>query len=282
MTDWKHEAQRTGLPCFPIHIVWDDAKQKWNKKPLINTWQRVTQSDLEALPWGPPCNGYGMVMGNGVYAIDMDTYKEESEARAKVAEWDLPLTRVHKTVSGGMHLIFSLPTAYPNLPTRNKVVAGMETRGRGGFIAFGEGYELAVDTTPVELPVSVCTELLAGYHSSKVSLPPEGFVDEPVVRLRLMNSMEMGGVKFNRRWRGAPEELSDTSASGWDHSISHLLAREGFSYPEIVWILENLFEHGVVARDGLTRVTQRAVRRSAAKAVRDRDTRREKMLGVYQ
>lgn len=155
--DWKEEARKTGLPVFPV-MIWKDGTKN-RKKPLTPRGHLDASMDVDSFDWSQ-ANGYGVPMGGGLYAFDPDDYKDGVDPD----EWlrdegllDLP-TRVHRTVSGGRHIVVRVPEGCEDLPTM-KIDEGLDTRGLGGWIAFGEGYSVLDPSPPAEMPMGAYEKL---------------------------------------------------------------------------------------------------------------------------
>ncbi|WP_433988655.1 hypothetical protein SuNHUV7_22320 (plasmid) [Pseudoseohaeicola sp. NH-UV-7] len=268
---WADYAATTGLPVFPVAILWDAAKGKWTKRPLTRNGHLNASTDVSRFDWSR-ANGFGIAMGNGLYSLDLDGYKDGCLAEQWLIQWQVPTaTRTHRTVSGGLHLLYTLPVKHRDLRTRQNVVQGLDTRGVGGWIAFGAGYAVADSSPLAELPEMACDELLAGSGPSRdLTLPPLAAIDRADVTRRLGLALTFGRPSLRYRWAGGADGLHDTSASGFDMSIAKLLSNERFKYSEIVWLLATQFQHGVVARDGWTEITERQAMRAAARAVKGR------------
>ncbi|MEP3297733.1 MAG: VapE domain-containing protein [Pseudoruegeria sp.] len=179
MTAWKEAARHTGWIVFPIRIEWNGTK--WDKKPLVKAWHNVTKDQIDTMSW-ENANGFGILTGGcgGPYVLDLDTYKEGSEADAWLASRGLNgPTRTHKTVSGGIHKIYTLPPTV-NLRNRANIVHGLDSRGDGGFIAFGEGYEVIDDSIPAQLSATHCAELDTGAKAARDETDHAAFQSAPL------------------------------------------------------------------------------------------------------
>lgn len=268
--DWKEEARASSLPAFPIRIRWNQVTKKWDKLPLTPNGLNDATYLIDKLDW-THANGYGIAMGevSGLYAFDLDDYKEGCEGDQWMDRWNIPReTRTHETISGGRHLIFSLMNQYKRLPTRAGIVKGLDSRGQGGFIAFGEGYKLIDDRFPAILHPDVCEEIIrtAGGGGGEVQLQEykvPGNPDEIMAKLRRKINFHKA---LRNRWLGKKDGLRDTSGSAMDHSMAKLLTLAGFDYNEVVWIILNAYDHGSARAKGDWKVAMRAAGRSAAKA----------------
>jgi Bifunctional DNA primase/polymerase, N-terminal len=258
-----------GIPVFPIKIV-QRADGSWDKVPLIRDWVEAA-STPDKFDWSR-ANGCGLRMGNGWYALDVDIRKPG--AREAAILWidahKVPrTTRQHLTVSGGFHLIYRLPLGWENLRTRANVVTGLDTRGAGGFIAFGAGYRVADgrDVPPAMLPVDACMALDAASERGGTlvigALTPVD-TDELQNKLNIILSNRTG--QLARRWAGIGTGMADSSRSAMDMSVARLLAQCGFTESEIVTALIDFYRYGQAAALGGAKGT-RAAHRCAARAI---------------
>ena len=98
--------------------------------------------------------GVPMGRASGVIAIDIDV-----KDGAPGMEWlaanahRMPRTRRHRTMSGGVHLLFQAPET----PIRNsvgKIAPGVDVRGEGGYVIFppSPGYTIDDDAMPAPIP----------------------------------------------------------------------------------------------------------------------------------
>lgn len=276
MTSWRDEAEATGLRVFPVRIVKSDGR--WSKRPLVEAWQQVASREVSDFDW-TRANGYGVLMGDGVYALDLDEYKSGCAAERWLTKWGVPMeTRTHRTISGGRHLIYKLPDSHWDLRTRANVVAGLDTRGVGGFIAFGEGYEVLDPSPPAVLPINVCKELARGGGSlGAVTLPKY----EPIAPGDLR-------AKFERAERADPrleammalpdwdDERTDRTRSAADMAFAAYLSQQGWTISEIAQALLEVYPHGQAAKLKTRRWQERAAMRCAVKVTASREERAEK------
>ncbi len=72
---WKDKAGKTSLPGFPIEISDEDGK--WTKRPLTARGHLNASTDVDRFDWSV-ANGFGIRMGQGLYALDIDDYKNAS------------------------------------------------------------------------------------------------------------------------------------------------------------------------------------------------------------
>lgn len=284
--DWRAQAAAAKLPVFPIRIF-QDADGHWCKVPLIKGGHGHKDASYDVAkfdPHWPRANGYGIPMGSvatgiAFYALDLDQYAPGYAGDEWLDRWAVPReTRTVRTISGGFHLIFSLPAAFAGLRNRGDIVKGLQARGEGGWCAFGAGYELVLDVPPVLLPSGVCEALQrtpglghnGGPGLDGGELPELHPVDADDV-MRRLGRILLGDhlpLSLEKAWTGTREESDgDTSKSGNDHALACSLALFDFSASEICYILLRQYPHGVAAKKGVNPTTIRAARRSAAKAV---------------
>lgn len=271
---WHQQAAESGLRVFPIRIAWDPVAGKWDKVPLAKDWVQRAQYLAVADPFDwRHANGYGIAMGGGYYALDVDDPGPDAPPARWIAERRLPPTREHATVSGGRHLIFALLGRQRDLRSRANIVPGLDARGAGGFIAFGEGYAVTRDVAPSILPPEVGEELGRQSASEGPLAGERGFVaayhpPEPDGAAGcLQRALVTGPAVLRRRWQGDTTGLRDTSRSAMDHSVARLLGLCGLGEDVIVWALLERFAHGAAAGKGASHVAIRAAARSALKSV---------------
>ncbi len=116
-----------GIPVFPV---------KDNKAPLTQNGlhDAVTEpNEVRALFefYGDDVGGIGGKMGDGIFAVDIDLYKnDEVKAwyKARIDDKTLVQTRTHTTRSGGVHLLYEgeAPTCKP--------APGVDVKSDGGYI----------------------------------------------------------------------------------------------------------------------------------------------------
>ncbi|MEY8095849.1 bifunctional DNA primase/polymerase [Falsihalocynthiibacter sp. S25ZX9] len=275
MTGWKREAERLkAVITFPIKITWDERRQKWDKLPLLTGWQNLRCSYLDGPCWAK-ANGFGILMGNGFFGLDLDSYKVGAEPDVWLKKHGVTGgTRVHKTVSGGTHALYRIHPKFDggNLPTRANIVSGLDGRGKGGWIAFGEGYELIKPLPLAYLPDSASQSIIDGYSGGSGAgsvLGPYSVLSQAqkeAVMKRLKIKL-LVGARIAHRWRGVKAKLKEAgrSRSCMDYSMAHLLARAEFTADEIAYLLMEEFEHGQARHLGAAGV--RAVQRCASAAV---------------
>lgn len=241
-TNWLEIAKKAGPPAFPIRVAWDEPRQKFQKKPLIPNWQKAAGQNVDQMPWAA-ANGFGMLMGRGFYALDVDAYKDAAAPRQWIRSVGADIaTRTHATVSGGLHAIFRTPPDMPEIPTRQNIVKGLDGRGTGGFIAFGEGYSLRRDVPLAVLPEKACQAIIDGYSGAGggAALVVPQDAAGPVDAAALAAKLEHWRAKvraLDRRLKGDPTGLNDQSRSAVAYSTAHLLDMCGFSHAEIVAVL---------------------------------------------
>ncbi|WP_425045240.1 bifunctional DNA primase/polymerase [Primorskyibacter sp. S87] len=259
---------------FPVKVFRSD--ERWQKIPLVGEWQKLTASVPDGDPAWARANGVGILMGRGLYALDLDSYKSGSAPEQWLKRHELTGdTRVHRTVSGGLHAIYRVPAKFGDLPTRSGIVAGLDGRGTVGFIAFGEGYSVVRAKAPATMTDSACREILDRYSGGsrrrRLDLPEPNELT-PEHKADVMERLEVKilvGARIACRWKGMTGSLKEParSRSAMDYSMAHMLARAGFSFDEIVFLLIEKFEHGQAANRPHVR-QPRAARRCAADAIR--------------
>jgi hypothetical protein len=284
MNQWAATAHKMKWAvCFPIRIFYDKKRDRWEKVPTkdMTGFLELTASVPADDPRWEKANGFGIVMRDGLYALDVDVHKDET-VMANVREWFAKQglsgqTRTHKTPSGGWHFLYQVPAKWGDLRSRVNIIYGLDGRGgregSGGWIAFGEHYELAREKPPLTLTESACRiieeegqirfggSIIASAQVGSYAAPDN--VDDIVDRLLYLVEHNH---KINARWRGLSQGMEDASRSAMDMSLSWWLAAHGFERDEIAYILLNEYEKGQ-ARYLELKYGQRAAMRCAARAM---------------
>lgn len=151
-----------GVPVFPCGV---------DKRPMTRDGFYDATTDPEQVRRlfelaGDNCYiGGRMGEESGLFACDFDIYKDgDAGASAQqymaelIAKGVLPDTQRHRTVNGGLHLIFQSRFGYPNC----KPVAGVEIKGEGGYIILppSRGYLIEQDVGFREAPKALIDMLM--------------------------------------------------------------------------------------------------------------------------
>lgn len=119
-----------GFPCFPC---------RGDKAPACPGGFKAATTDQAALPelWNRfpgPLLGVATGTLSGFDVLDLDAKHAEARAWWREKRSDLPITRVHRTRSGGLHLL--LRHADGLRCSAGKIAAGIDVRADGGFIVW--------------------------------------------------------------------------------------------------------------------------------------------------
>jgi hypothetical protein len=99
--------------------------------------------------------------GERFVVLDLDLqHREAADWWAENRE-DIPLTRRHRTRSGGMHLLFRPRSIVRN--TTGKIAPHVDTRGQGGYVIWwpAEGHEVEHSDRLAEVPDFIVQKLTA-------------------------------------------------------------------------------------------------------------------------
>lgn len=138
-----------------IRVIWIPPG---SKAPVMKAWPNAATTERTVIEqWAldhPGCN-FGLVMGDGFVAIDIDDPGKYPEL--KTLGLDLPPTRKHRTAKG-LHLIYGVP---PGVTIRNTVKkfgivdvrhANAQVVAPGSVHPSGFVYEIAEDLPIAQLP----------------------------------------------------------------------------------------------------------------------------------
>jgi Bifunctional DNA primase/polymerase, N-terminal len=118
-----------GIPVFPC--------RRPDKRPICPNGFYDATSDTAAVKrlWTVhPGNLIGVPTGpmSGLFAADIDSGRHASAAEWHQQNQHRLQTRVHRTESGGLHLLFRHHSGLRN--SQSKLAHGVDTRGEGGYI----------------------------------------------------------------------------------------------------------------------------------------------------
>jgi len=146
-----------GIPVFPCGA---------GKQPLTKNGFKDAVTDPAAVKklfgkFNSSARMIGARMGkeSGIFAVDFDLYKSNSVKEYMeelIEEGSLPDSRIHRTKSGGLHILYSHDSVWPNTqPTE-----GVDIKGEGGYIIVppSPGYEV-VQEGLIEAPLSLMKRL---------------------------------------------------------------------------------------------------------------------------
>jgi hypothetical protein len=180
----------TGLPCFPCQ--WS------NKAPAIpgpGGYKHATadQDALRQLWWRYPGRLVGVATGeiSGLDVLDIDGVKRP-EAAAWLAKnrHRLPVTRVHRTRSGGLHLM--LKHAPGVRISASRIARGVDVRGDGGYAIWwpAAGYSVVCDVPPAPWPQWLLEALLSPGVSPRPQIHDGKGLLSPAVRISILKPLE--------------------------------------------------------------------------------------------
>jgi len=195
-----------GIPVFPCAP---------NKQPMTQRGFYDASTDPEAVKQMFSLAGEDTLIGarmgeaSGLFAVDLDIYKsgEEGEAAQKymaqlIADGLLPDTQRHRTMSGGLHLIYQSDDAWPNC----KPSKGVDIKGEGGYVILppSRGYSIEDDAGFRTAPKALIETLLTAKRQHT-----EKDVDEHVKAITaghdLHDSITSIAAKMFRQGRSAGE-----------------------------------------------------------------------------
>lgn len=147
-----------GLPCFPCRA---------NKWPATRHGHLEATSDPAALRalWRRcpgPLVGVRTGQASGLSVLDIDGPRHpEAEAWFTVHRPRLPVTRVDRAQSGGLHIVFQHAPGVRN--TQSRLAAGVDTRGDGGYVIWwpAAGCPLVCDAPPAPWPQGLLLGLIS-------------------------------------------------------------------------------------------------------------------------
>jgi Bifunctional DNA primase/polymerase, N-terminal len=127
-----------GLPCFPCAV----SKRPSCPHGFLNASSE--QAELRELWAKHPGILVGVPTGeaSGIDVLDVDPKHQEAFDWCKAHHKQLPTTRVHKTRSGGVHVLFR--HAHGLRCSASRVTRGVDVRANGGYIVWWPAIGLPV------------------------------------------------------------------------------------------------------------------------------------------
>jgi hypothetical protein len=174
----------TGLPCFPCGA---------NKTPAIpgeGGYKHATADPaaLRALwrRYPGPLVGVRTGEASGLSVLDIDGPKHpEADVWLAAHRAQLPVTRIHRTRSGGLHFVFRHVSGVRN--SQSRLAKGVDTRGEGGSVVWWPiaGCPVVCDAPPAPWPEWLFRALWPPIPPRPIIHDDKGQVS-PALRDRLM------------------------------------------------------------------------------------------------
>jgi hypothetical protein len=170
-----------GIPVFPC--------RRPDKRPTCPNGFYDATSEPAAVkrPWSAhPGNLIGVPTGliSGLFAADIDSGRHLSAAEWHQQNQHRLQTRVHRTESGGLHLLFQHQPGLRN--SQSKLAHGVDTRGEGGYIIWWPAH-VTQRSSGIEAPV----EAVPGWMVRALAPPPP---PPPPPRSRYDNASSFAGI----------------------------------------------------------------------------------------
>ena len=189
------EWAKMGVPVFPCG---------GNKAPLTENGFYDAVTDPQAVKglfdlYGSQAKLIGARMGeaSGLFCMDFDLYKGDQPRNYMeklMAAGQLPDSRCHRTMNGGLHVFYYSDEEWPNL----KPCPGVEVKGEGGYVIVppSPGYEIVDGRQSVDAPAGLLSEL----HKAR-DLMSSSSIDE--LKFAVINASD-----FHDSLRGIAARLS--------------------------------------------------------------------------
>jgi hypothetical protein len=171
----------TGLPCFPCG---------GNKAPTIpgdGGYKHATADPVAlGMLWGcypGPLVGVRTGAASGLAVLDIDAPKHpEADVWLAAHRAELPVTRIHRTRSGGLHFVFGHAPGVRNSQGRpGRPAAGVDTRGDGGYVIWwpAVGCPVLCDAPPAPWPQWLLEVLWPATASTAAAETGRATLDQP-------------------------------------------------------------------------------------------------------
>jgi hypothetical protein len=177
--DWARLYAGLGWSVVPV--------RRGEKIPAV-AWARYQQQpadDAQLAAWfGEGGMGLGLVQGQraGTIVLDFDASDGGMDTLAQLEARGLPVSVRAFTPGGGVHVVLRHPGMH--IPTRKRILPGLDVRGDGGFIvacpsvhASSRQYAWDVDAHPEDAPVADCPGWLISHLVGAAPVAPGGAGD---------------------------------------------------------------------------------------------------------
>jgi hypothetical protein len=142
--DWALYLARNNIPVFPCSP---------DKTPrTAHGFKDASSDERQIRRWFGPCPDALIGVPTGVKFDVLDLDLQHAEARAWLADHQLPDTRTHLTRSGGQHLLFKPTSGLSN--SIGKPARGIDIRAAGGYVIWwpAHGFEVEHPDKLAEMP----------------------------------------------------------------------------------------------------------------------------------
>jgi Bifunctional DNA primase/polymerase, N-terminal len=170
LLDTALQLAAVGTPVFPCLLNKHPAtphgfKDASTDDNIVREWWRACPSALVGVPTGE---------ASGLDVLDLD-------AKHNTATWwwgenkaRVPATRIHRTRSGGLHLLFKHDSQVRS--SAGKLALGVDTRGTGGYVIWWAAeFPVLSDAPPAQWPDWLLEEFRPKARAPSASSNPPGF-----------------------------------------------------------------------------------------------------------
>lgn len=151
------------------------------KQPVVATGYKAASRDMLTILEQfarPAAAMIGVPTGDasGLLVIDIDIKNGQNGGAWLDANADaLPSTRTHKTRSGGLHLVFKMPTGFDIRNSASRIAPGVDVRGNGGYVIMppSPGYSIADSSEPADMPLWLIRACMRTETPAPIQRPQE-------------------------------------------------------------------------------------------------------------
>lgn len=216
-----------GLPVFPCALKGTD------KRPVCAGGHKAATTEpgrIRSLFAHSAANIIGMPTGevSGIIVIDIDP-RHDGNAWLDANRDQLPATRTHRTLQGGLHLLFK-DGGHGIRNSAGKFAPGVDVRGNGGWIVFppSAGYSVLDDAPVADMPgwlVALCSKPGADAQPVKAA---------PAPQVRPWDKPAPRDTDMTPYGRAALESACDELRHASDGSKHDVINRVGYSIGGLV------------------------------------------------
>ena len=151
------------------------------KQPVVATGYKAASRDMLTILEQfarPAAAMIGVPTGDasGLLVIDIDIKNGQNGGAWLDENADaLPSTRTHKTRSGGLHLVFKMPTGFDIRNSASRIAPGVDVRGNGGYVIMppSPGYSIADSSEHADMPLWLIRACMRTETPAPIQRPQE-------------------------------------------------------------------------------------------------------------
>ncbi len=215
----KSDYLQLGFSILPLGSISKDANGNKQIQYPATGWkqyQTIRATSEEAESWTLP--NLGIITGkiSNLVVLDLDMYKQGYDAEL-VKSWNLPVTPVQRTASGGQQFFFRYPQNHEikNAVCIGKQDSGCDIRGDGGMVI----------APPTITTYGEYSWLVSPFDTPLAELPP-----------KLLDLLSTPPDNKKEKRKELPDLVALSQGEGRDNAMTSLVGKLAYTLPEHKWV----------------------------------------------